>query len=369
MGSPLFEHALDDFHDAACGLIGWEDALQSMTEALGARSCVLIPLDQDLAVKRRIQLESRSHARFTSIWLDRIDEAPDPHTSRPGNICFDRFPTVIEDQITTGNERRELPYYRSIAIDGNRAWWASIRFRTRSRTWALPLYRTDSQGPFTVADARRLDGLVPAIRRAVGFAETVIETSNSERLETLDSLGCPGFLLDGSGRVLQWNRAAEQIIGPELWLNQGRLVSDDRGASRTLRSLCARPLGRSTERHSSAVLLRDSRPWMLAQVSDLSPLARDVFSGGWRLLLLRPLNATSFVDTDLLRLAFGLTRTEARLASELTNGPGLEAGCEALGIGRETGRTHLRSIFRKTQTSSQAELAALLNRLSQDPPA
>ena len=80
-------------------------------------------------------------------------------------------------------------------------------------------------------------------------------------------------------------------------------------------------------------------------------------------MLLRPFAVAGRINVELLKLGFGLTPTEARLASELTNGPGLSAGCKALGISRETGRTHLRAIFRKTNTSSQAELAALLNRL------
>lgn len=363
MDSPPIERALDDFHDAALGLIAWEDALQSMTEALGARSCVLIPLDQDLLARRRLQLESKSHARFTSIWLDRIEGAPDPHTTRPGMLSFDRHPTVIEHQIATDEERNSLAYYRSIAEPGNRAWWASVRFRTRCRSWALPLYRTAEQGPYTPEDAARLDRLMPAIRRTVALVETVMETRVTERLDTLADFGCPGFLLDGNGLVLRTNDAADQLLGSELWLSRGRLASDDRSLSRTLRELATLPLGDSAAKHATCVLMRDGMPWMLAQIAKLSPVARDVFCGGRRLLLLRPVAVNGRVEADLLATVFGLTPAEARLASELTDGPGLDAGCAALGIGRETGRTHLKSIFLKTNTSSQAELAALLNRL------
>lgn len=364
MDPPPIDSALDDFHDAALGLIRWDDALQSITEALGARSCVLIPLDQDVSVRRRLQLESKSHARFTSIWLDRIEEAPDPHTTRPGLLSLDRHPTVIEHQIATEDERSGMAYYRSIAGPGNRAWWASIRFRTRRRAWALPLYRTERQGPYTVKDARRLDKLMPAIRRTVAFAETVMEARTSERLELLSDFGCPGFLLDREGSVLRANDEAEQLLGSGLWLSRGMLVSDDRIVSRTLRDLCAPPLGRGAKKHASALLMRDDVPWLVAQIAELSPVARDVFCGGRRLLLLRPVASNARVDANFLTVIFGLTAAEARLASELTSGTGLDACCAALGISRETGRTHLKSIFRKTNAHTQAELAALLNRMS-----
>ena len=363
MVAPLVEDALDDIQDAAFGLLGWDDALQSVTEALGARSCVLLPLDQDLSVKRRLQLESKSHARFTSIWLKHVDEAPDPHTTRPIQVSRDRFPTVIEHQITTEDERGILPYYRLTAAFGDRPWWACLRFSTAHRDWALPLYRTERQGPYTETEARNIDQLIPAIRRTIGFAEAVVEAAISERLTSLADFGRPCFLLDAQGRVLRCNEEAERLIGPELWLYRGRLVSDDGTASRTLKRICEMPLGQCTAQGASTILRREGLPWLLAQTMRLSSLSREVFSGARRLLLLRPFAVAGRIDVELLKLGFGLTPTEARLASELTNGPGLSAGCKALGISRETGRTHLRAIFRKTNTSSQAELAALLNRL------
>lgn len=361
--SPSIEHALDSFQDAALGLTGWEDALQSLTEALGARSCVLIPLDQDLSVRRRLQLESRSHARFTSIWMDNIDGAPDPHTTRPGLMNVEQQPTLIEHQITTDTERSEMAYYRSIATEGNRAWWASVRFRTRARAWALPLYRTEKQGPYTLEDARRLDRIMPAIRRTVAFVEAVTETKVSERLNTLGDLGCPCFVLNDDGAVLQTNHAADQVLGSDLWIRRGRLVSDDGHALAVLSALCRQSPGSDAAKRSSALLTRDGMPWLLAQITDLSPLARDVFCGGRKLLFLRPVVSKDLVDPEFLTTVFGLTPTEARFASALTHGPGLDAGCAALGLGRETGRTHLRAIFRKTNTGSQAELAALLSKV------
>ena len=363
MDSPPIEVALDAFHDAALGLQRWEDALQSVTEALGARSCVLIPMDQDLSVRRRLQLESRSHARFTSLWLDRIDEAPDPHTTRPGLLNLDHHPTVIEHQIASDEERAGMPYYRSIAAPGDRHWWASIRFRTRCRAWALPLYRTGRQGPYTIEEARRLDRIMPAIRRTVAFTEIVMEARASERLDTLADFGFPAFLLDGKGLVLRFNAAAGNILGPDIWINRDRLTSDSRRLSRTLRDLCARPPD-DPACPQAALMMRDGVPWLVAQVARLSSLAQGVFHGGQRLLILRPVAPNGRIDAETLTAIFGLTPAEARLASELAVGQGLNAACAQLGIGRETGRTHLKSIFRKTHTRGQAELAALMNRLT-----
>jgi DNA-binding CsgD family transcriptional regulator len=55
-----------------------------------------------------------------------------------------------------------------------------------------------------------------------------------------------------------------------------------------------------------------------------------------------------------------LSEAEARLASRLASGEALEMVTEQFGIAKETGRSHLKSIFAKTGVHRQAELVALL---------
>jgi DNA-binding CsgD family transcriptional regulator len=64
-----------------------------------------------------------------------------------------------------------------------------------------------------------------------------------------------------------------------------------------------------------------------------------------------------------LRDLFGLTPAETRLAALLISGIGLPDASIQLGIKRETGRSQLKSIFTKTSTGTQAQLAHLLTRL------
>lgn len=66
--------------------------------------------------------------------------------------------------------------------------------------------------------------------------------------------------------------------------------------------------------------------------------------------------------SDLFRSSYDLTASEARLALELTNGASLAEYSQQRDISINTARTQLRSIFRKTETSRQAELVSLLMR-------
>jgi DNA-binding CsgD family transcriptional regulator len=69
------------------------------------------------------------------------------------------------------------------------------------------------------------------------------------------------------------------------------------------------------------------------------------------------------MDQALLTSRFGLTPAETRIALGIARGETLAAIAAAHGISVETARTHLKSVFTKTSTHRQAELAALLGQL------
>jgi DNA-binding CsgD family transcriptional regulator len=65
---------------------------------------------------------------------------------------------------------------------------------------------------------------------------------------------------------------------------------------------------------------------------------------------------------EALRALYGLTDAEARLTCALLEGARLEDYAERVGISMNTARTHLKSVFAKTDTDRQAELMRLLSR-------
>jgi DNA-binding CsgD family transcriptional regulator len=71
-------------------------------------------------------------------------------------------------------------------------------------------------------------------------------------------------------------------------------------------------------------------------------------------------------DAGLLRALFGLTAAESRIAALVAQGHSFSDVIDRLGIADATGRTHLKNIFAKTATRTQAQLVRLL--LSSVPP-
>ena len=68
----------------------------------------------------------------------------------------------------------------------------------------------------------------------------------------------------------------------------------------------------------------------------------------------------SVAGEDTLRMLFGLTGAEATLTRLLAEGVTLVEAGDRLGVGRETVRKRLKTIFAKTNTHRQAELVRLV---------
>ena len=77
-------------------------------------------------------------------------------------------------------------------------------------------------------------------------------------------------------------------------------------------------------------------------------------------LLINDAGAESAHTEEQIASLHGLTFAEARLAKQLAAGATLQEASEKLEISRNTARTHLQSIFRKTSTNRQSELVRML---------
>ena len=72
------------------------------------------------------------------------------------------------------------------------------------------------------------------------------------------------------------------------------------------------------------------------------------------------LDASPFLDQELLVRSFGLTKAEAALTQELLSGDGQERIAQRMGISENTVKTQLQSIYNKTDTHRQAQLVKFL---------
>jgi DNA-binding CsgD family transcriptional regulator len=354
--------AFDECFDAAIGLADWPIALQKLGEALGADSSVLLPNGQDFSERRRVQFESAEHASFTDIWLARIeDPLSDPHSAR-SRYPIRSYSCVTEHQITTDDERAQLPYFNEVARPGKREWWAILRANTRHQAWCLNFYRGGRQGPFGPAEAAEVSRAAPRLARLGALIERLAEAGWDARLDSLNRLRLAAFLIDREGRVLNMNAAGEARLGRGLALFRRRLAVEDADAQVAL-SQFMHQIAQGAEPPGPLVLGKAEDWRLLIEYLPCSDRSVEVFSGAKGVVLVSDLAARPPPRKGLLQEAFDLTPAEERLALELVEGQGLAGAARALGIGHETARSQLRLIFDKTGARNQAQLSILLTRL------
>jgi len=183
-------------------------------------------------------------------------------------------------------------------------------------------------------------------------------------LDTLDQIGNGAVLLNAAGQVLDLNPAARRHVGAGIALNRDRLGASDPRSDAELQALLRslKPY-HSRSRGRSVALSRSNAPPLFAHVLQLNVDSNAKTAAAGLLILTDPLVRRE-PSPALLAQAFGFTPAEARLASGLAQGLDLQEISELHRVSVGTLRVQLKSIFAKTQTKRQAQLAVLLARLS-----
>ncbi len=188
--------------------------------------------------------------------------------------------------------------------------------------------------------------------------------------ELLDLFPAGVILLSPACRVIAANRGAERILcqGDGLELEGQRLRAASPEETQELREL-VRTLAREVSQDLPEG--RNTRP--ISRPSGRRPLqvllsrlgAGENGAAGRRsavaLFVTDPEEAVEIPMARLQRL-YGLTLSEARIASHLAAGRRPEVVAAELGVQTNTVRMHLKRIFAKTNTHRQSELVALLLR-------
>jgi len=171
------------------------------------------------------------------------------------------------------------------------------------------------------------------------------------------------ILLDSAGFVLHLSQGAERTLqsGAALRVEDRRLVTTcpgqqgrlDRAIATTLNTVRVGTRPQALELHPA-----HGRRWIVV----LRPLLSSYGPFGQiRCEVVVELHdgLPRIESVDLLQSLFGLTGRELQVVRLLADGHSIESLAACMGISANTARTHMRSIFAKTQTSRQSELMHL----------
>ena len=175
-------------------------------------------------------------------------------------------------------------------------------------------------------------------------------------LDLLESMGCGVALLDGTEKITAINSTAQQLLQCDI-----RLA--DAGSHDRIPGLVKRLM---TE--ISASSLEPEKSWVCLQRRLGSPIVIFSFDldGTSRscALILIDLGSSLVPSPTVLRRMFKLTNAEINLALAMASGCGPCEFASRTQVSRATARSQLASVFAKTNTRRQAQLVALLARIS-----
>lgn len=199
---------------------------------------------------------------------------------------------------------------------------------------------------------RRDDDATDQLRQAKRESEALSEV--------LDRMWEAVAMISRNGKVVYANRAATRIFREAVGVSlsqDGRLLA----ATSDARATVAKALNHCVAPPPVAVPRLEQPPLVLS-LQPLSPALQGTF-GAVALLFINDPASKPTDRTAALRSAYGLTKTEARLVQDLSEGMSLKMIADVHQITYETVRTHLRRILSKTGAKRQAELVRITHAL------
>lgn len=217
-----------------------------------------------------------------------------------------------------------------------------------------------------LARSASLEHLVPEIRSAVNKARQHDRATGLNQALSMvaDQGGLPFVLLSAGGELCFASPVAKALIAREtvVDIHEHRFILNNAAADEQLHLVLARHVAAGSDDVDAAGgVIRVPRETGRAHMQLLlRPLWAGAVTGQagveYTAVFLHDPDAAFEVDSFQLAVLFDLSYAEARVTAYLAAGSSLAAIAEDFHLSIHTVRTELKSVFRKTGASSQAEL-------------
>ncbi|MDQ6434369.1 helix-turn-helix transcriptional regulator [Mesorhizobium sp. LHD-90] len=368
------ERAIDACYEAILVPGTWPDALHGLARSLDAACVMFYPRNPDSrGIDPRSPNRSVLDMPISHDFRDLLTEYIRNNWFLNHYRAERGFPlldsgriVVIEDDLSTADERRRLRHYNELYLPFGFPGFAMAACSVEGMPWAVPMLKGKGQGQFTREDAQYLATLLPHFRRLIALSERLVTSQGQAGLNVL-GISCAAFLLDWRGTVMHFNSRAGRLLGIGLSLSNGRLHAtwheSDAELQRVIQIATRTRTASALNDVGPVVIARHGRRPLLVDVLPTIGLIADVFQSTSAILVVSDLDERPLPSTARLRNAFGLTAAEARVASHLSGGHDLDSIADEMKLSRETVRVHLKNIYFKTDTHRQAELVSLVTRI------
>jgi DNA-binding CsgD family transcriptional regulator/PAS domain-containing protein len=358
-------------YDAALEPTLWDSTLGAISDALGGAGLNIALIDvrkeaRFFVGQTRLDEERGNRFLHNPTYIEPIrDKWMAGLTASPVGTLVHR------EAFWSDSEYRHSAIFNDI-IGPQKLWhWAFAPLALEGESLVpFSILRAKGEPLFDQDSAGILGLLLPHMSRAMQLSlrlDTLhVHTQTLEAL--IEALPIGVILVDTAARVLHHNRAAESILSASegLTVSHGVLAADRPQQTSALRRLIGAVAALTAGQTRSAgggltVSRRSLRRDLLVMVAPLG-------FGGERLempeasaiVLVSDPEQQPRLPAEFLSQRYGLTAQQASLALFLAQGHTLDAAADAMGISRNTARSHLRLLLRKTGTARQPELIRLL---------
>jgi DNA-binding CsgD family transcriptional regulator len=357
-------------YEAAIEPTTWPGLLERIGDAVGQASISLITTE--------------NFDKPISVWLARYDSACIElrfrYYSRPDVNPIVRAATTIEllhvvprRRFLTDREFERDPACRATLIaQGLYYGCIASLHRAGPVLSTLEVYRPRHARDFAASEIRVLSRLVPHVANAlrVNWYVGASQTHQSQAEAALNQLNAGLFLLANDGRIVFANRMTQALLrqGDGIRSHGGKLAAARQQDRCRFSEFIGRAAGQATGTHMVQAIRIDRDVGRRPLQAWAAPLPRHPTNfliqsslSDVMLVVIDP-ELSAAPPMEALRALYQLTDAEARLTCGLLEGARLEDYAERAGISMNTARTHLKSVFAKTDTDRQAELIRLLSR-------
>jgi DNA-binding CsgD family transcriptional regulator len=354
-----FAKIIDDLYAGALDDKAWNRAILAIADTVRASGAVLLALNprsgqllryENHRLDPEIMVEYQKHWTYEDI---RREAFLNIATCEPVTEQMLRF-DVHWNRSTILNEflmPADVPHFMP-------AWL----HKAPHKVVTLSFQGTRKRGPFDAKDLTTYKRVLPHIARALEIRDRLEQAQ--VRTETLSqrlagSLTFGVVVLDAEGKVLESNPVAQEILrtGDGIRCQPGRALRFRGAAAGQFARLIATSMSGV---QASEGLLRVARSSSPALSAVIMPLPRNTVA--WigaeprRLVLLFDPERRVRVSATLIARDLEISASEAQIAAMIADGKSTIDVAERRGVTQGTVRAQLKSIFRKTNIHSQAEL-------------
>ena len=364
----LFSLLIGDIYDAALDPTLWTDVLGRAAVFVGGISATLFAKDAASTSGGVVYDDGRIDPYYKQLYFEtyiRLDPATTGHFF--SEICE---PIATEDLIPY-DEFIETRFYREWAKPQNLVDFVTTALdKSATNAAFFGVFRHERDGLVDDGARKRMRLIAPHVRRAVLVGKVIdLKTATASAFaDVLNGISAGMLLVDAAGRIVHANAAGHALLeeGDYLRVAGARLVATDPSADRALAEIFAAAGTGDAElgtRGVSLPLTSRNGERYVAHVLPLAAGARRHAAAGYAAaaaLFVHRASLSGPAAPEVIAKAYKLTPTELRVLLAIVEVGGVPEVAEALGVGSETVRTHLRRVYEKTGVHRQADLVKLV---------